>query len=356
MGVQLRQKSIRSLLPTDILFQTMFWGRVKSHLGWNALAFDMDSSAPKGDLLVLTRSCGNNRLSAYVPQGPESRPDQESYGVFLERLSIALAGHLGPSAAFIRYDLPWESQYTREGKNNASFELPEARVREMRMNIGTSMWNLRKAALDMTVAESYVVDLECTEECILDRMKPKTRYNVRLAERREVVVETALADMLPDFYNLYRQTATRQGFSACPYHCFSTFFTVSVADDLAPKLLFLLARRGSDLLAGGIFAISCNTAHFLFGASSDQHKHLMGSYALHWAAIRRARALGCHRYDMGAISPTKEPSHPFYGLYRFKTGFGGEIVHRNGSWDYPLDQQAYTAFRNAEILNREMLI
>lgn len=82
----------------------------------------------------------------------------------------------------------------------------------------------------------------------------------------------------------------------------------------------------------------------------------MGSYALHWEAIRQARARGCRRYDMGAVAPQKDPDHPFYGLLRFKAGFGGQIIHRNGSWDYPIDHAAYTAFRNSEILSREALV
>lgn len=342
---------MRALLPTDILFQTPFWGRVKSRLGWNASAFDIESTGPKGDLLVLTKNFGGNLVGAYVPQGPESSPDPEHYGIFLEQLSEALIEHMSVPPAFIRYDLPWESHYAKGGA-----ETPEARIREVRMNFGTSTWNLRKAILDMTVADSLVVDIAGVEADILARMRSKTRYNIRLAERREVIVEKMSPDRLPAFYDLYCQTARRQGFSVCPYRYFETCFSASDADAQSPNLMFLFARTGSDLLAGGIFATSCKTLHYLFGASSQDNKNLMGPYALHWAAIREGRAIGCDRYDMGAVSPGMNPRHSFYGLHRFKTGFGGGIVHRNGSWDYPLNQEAYSAYRNAETLNREMVI
>jgi lipid II:glycine glycyltransferase (peptidoglycan interpeptide bridge formation enzyme) len=349
--VQLTKKRMRELLPTDILFQTLFWGRVKSRLGWNALAFDIESTGPKGDLLVLAKNFSRHLVGAYVPHGPESSPDPEHYGVFLEQLSEALKEHMSAPPAFIRYDLPWESHYAAGG-----VEAPEARIREVRMNFGTSTWNLRKAILDMTVADSHVVDIAGAEADILARMKPKTRYNIRLAERREVSVEKMSTAMLLAFYDLYGQTARRQGFTVCPYTYFETCFSVSESNVQAPNLLLLFARRGSDLLAGGIFAASCKTLHYLFGASSQDHRNLMGPYALHWAAIREGRALGCRRYDMGAISPGKDSRHPFYGLYRFKTGFGGDTVRRNGSWDYPLNHEAYAAYRNAETLNREMVI
>jgi lipid II:glycine glycyltransferase (peptidoglycan interpeptide bridge formation enzyme) len=74
----------------------------------------------------------------------------------------------------------------------------------------------------------------------------------------------------------------------------------------------------------------------------------MPAYALQWAAMRAAKAAGCTRYDLFGIPPTDDPAHPMSGLYRFKTGFGGEIAHRAGSWDYPLLGIGYSLFRAAE--------
>jgi lipid II:glycine glycyltransferase (peptidoglycan interpeptide bridge formation enzyme) len=352
----LNPKNSWALLPTDILFQTVFWGKVKSRLGWNTFAFDINASGPRGDVLVLTKSFGQALSAAYVPQGPEYCPPHEDYGPFLEQLSEALMGYLDKSVAFIRYDLPWESPYADAAGSSVLLAAPEPRVREVRMNFGTNSWNLRKAALDMTVADACVVDIGRPENEILAGMKPKTRYNIRLAKRKEVVVEPASEEMLPAFYDLYCQTARRNGFVICQYHYFSALFSEWLSAPDTSGVLFLLARRGRDLLAGGIIAITGKTAHYLFGASSRDNKDLMGSYALHWEAIRRARAMGCNRYDMGAVAPANDTEHPFYGLFRFKAGFGGRIVHRNGSWDYPIDHQAYMTFRNSEILSREMTI
>lgn len=358
VGVETRleSKSTWALLPTDILFQTVFWGRVKSRLGWNAAAFDIESSGPRGDVLVLTKALGPGISTAYVPQGPEYGPDPENYGVFLEQISRALVSQLRQPVAFIRYDLPWESQYTGDAANPAGLRVPEPRLREIRMNFGTDSWNLRKAPLDMTVADSYIVDIGRAEAEILGGMKPKTRYNIRLAERKEVLVEPASVELLPAFYDLYCQTARRNGFVICSYRYFSALFSEFIQNPSTSTILFLLARRRSDLLAGGIVAVSGKTAHYLFGASSRENRSLMGPYALHWEAIRRARAMGCVRYDMGAVSPAADPEQPFYGLLRFKAGFGGKVQHRNGSWDYPIDHDAYSAFRNSEVLGREKLI
>lgn len=359
MNISLRQKDACSLLPTDILFQTVFWSRVKSQLGWEPHAFDLSSSQAAGDILVLTRSYADGVTAACVPQGPEYGPEPEQYGPFLEELSDALAGHLDRPVTFIRYDLPWESQYSADrGRGDLPGQLwadrPEARLRELRMNFGTRSWNLRKAPLDLTVADTFMVDISGSEDEILSRMKPKTRYNIRLAERKGVRVSAAGSDMLPVFYDLYCQTAHRNGFSACEYKYFSAIFSAVACRPDRSEVHFLLAARHGEMLAGAIIAVSGRTAFYLFGASSNQNRSAMGPYAVQWEAIRLARTKGCTTYDMGAVPPSNDPDHPFYGMYRFKAGFGGKVVHRSGSWDFPFDDEGYGRFRNAEVLGMSL--
>jgi lipid II:glycine glycyltransferase (peptidoglycan interpeptide bridge formation enzyme) len=352
MKINLAPKKVRALLPTDILFQTPYWGQVKSRLGVKPLAFDIKSPKPLGDVLVLLQPHGPDDMAAYVPQGPEFTPDQESYGPFLEELTRAMLEHLDPKVFFIRYDLPWQSRYALEIKEQKRQSFPKARFREMRMNMGTRSWNLRKASMDMTVASSVVVDIGRPEKIILTDMKPKTRYNIGLAGRRGVRVFQAEPDRLPAFYELYRQTAVRNGFAICDYKHFLALFNTHLNNPGNSELLFLMATHNRELLAGAIVAVSGKSALYLYGASSNNKKNFMAPYALHWEAMRRARSLGCVSYEMGAVSPSPDPEHPFYGLYRFKTGFGGKIEIRSGSWDYPLDEQKYNAFINSDNLSR----
>lgn len=75
----------------------------------------------------------------------------------------------------------------------------------------------------------------------------------------------------------------------------------------------------------------------------------MAPYALQWQAIQRARKSGCRDYDMFGVSPVPDPVHPMYGLYRFKTGFGGRMQHRQGCWDYPFDEARYDVYRASEL-------
>ncbi|MDX9787645.1 MAG: peptidoglycan bridge formation glycyltransferase FemA/FemB family protein [Desulfobacterales bacterium] len=353
--IRLRQKEAGRLLPTDIVFQTGFWSTVKSHLGWTPLAFDFTSSGSDGDFLVLTRTVLPGIAVAYVPQGPEFSPELDQYGLFLEALSGEVKRHLHPSVAFIRYDLPWKSQYADHSVigclHRQLFERPETRLQELRMNFGTKRWNIRKAMVDLTFTDRLVLDLRRSEEQFMSGMKSKTRYNIRLAQRRGVKVFQASPDLLPAFYELHRQTAERNHFQLCEYKHFAALFPSESSAPDSAKVLFLLAKHGRDLLAGAIIVISGQTATYLFGASSNEKRNLMAPYLTQWTAMQIARSKGCLNYDLGAVSPGKDETHPYFGLYRFKTGFGGNIIHQSGTWDYPLDDMGYTTFRNSEMLD-----
>jgi lipid II:glycine glycyltransferase (peptidoglycan interpeptide bridge formation enzyme) len=74
---------------------------------------------------------------------------------------------------------------------------------------------------------------------------------------------------------------------------------------------------------------------YLYGASSNVKRNLMPSYALQWAAMRDLRVEGCLSYDLFGIPPYAEAGHPMFGLYQFKTGFGGRIVHTPGGLGPP---------------------
>ncbi|HOE15979.1 MAG TPA: peptidoglycan bridge formation glycyltransferase FemA/FemB family protein [Syntrophorhabdaceae bacterium] len=356
MNVKLQRKEVKYLFPTDIVFQTFYWSQVKLHLGWEVMAFDISSSHFSGDVLVLSKSFDDAITVAYVPQGPESSPKPEEYGLFLEALSDKIINHIDRAVAFIRYDLPWESQYNAENAQDSDEQRapghPEARLQELRMNFGTRSWNLRKAVTDLTVADTVRLDLSEGKDEILSKMKPKTRYNIHLAQRKGVKVFAAGVEMLPVFYDLYCQTSRRNGFPLCEYQHFSALFSALASDPGSSDCHFLLAVHGSDFLAGGIITISGRTATYLYGASSNKKRNLMGSYAIQWEAIQLAIAKGCLVYDMGAVAPTADPGHPFHGMYRFKTGFGGEIIHLTGSWDYPFLNDKYMSFRNMEALGR----
>jgi lipid II:glycine glycyltransferase (peptidoglycan interpeptide bridge formation enzyme) len=288
-----------------------------------------------------------------VPYGPKEEPEAENQGVFLEELSEELRGHLPVDCILIRYDLPWENQWARERDYFDSrgnwLGPPPARNQEFRVNFNTRRWNLFKSQSDILPTNTYFINLARDGEDLLQSMKPKTRYNIRLSVRKGVTVESCGTEMLDAWYSLYRQTASRNGIYL---HNIDYFRSVLQArcnrGSSSADVKLLMAEHQGEYLAGMFLGLSGRRGTYLYGASSGRKRHLMATYSLQWEALRLAREQGCIEYDMFGTAPNANPSHPMHGLHRFKSGFGGRIFHRMGCWDYPLDHNKYMVFRARE--------
>jgi len=376
MQIALEPKRTKHIEAGIHLQQTAFWGRLKKQQGRQARAFDIleenfknkgapgirfthelakrESARASRDMLVVIRSLGPDADMAYVPFGPEWLPDEERRGQWLELLSEQIRPHLPKSCVFIRYDLPWESPWamdkTRYTENAVWLGKPRTGVREMRMNFDTKHWNLRKAPTDLLPTDTVILDLSTDRDRLLKRMKPKTRYNIRLSARKGVRVrETGIKD-LPAWYDIYCETAGRHGMMLNDLDYFKAALEVKASDSGSPASIhLLLAEVDEKPVAGIMLAIAGNRATYLYGASSQKKSHYMPSYAVQWAAICKSKAAGCRDYDLFGISPHPDPYHPMYGLYRFKTGFGGDMIHRQGCWDYPYDKSRYDLYRASEM-------
>ncbi len=350
MDIELERKPVSRLVPTDIVFQTPFWAEVKSCLGWNVMAYDFSCRGVDGDVLLLQRSLRDQANVVYVPQGPEVLPDEEARGLFLESLAHHIRGTLGISTRIVRFDLPWRSVFQPDDEGLVTDYRPETHVREMRMNFGTRTWNLHAAPSDVFAPVTMILDIAPSADDILARMKPKTRYNIRLSERKGVVVRSMPESFLPAFHRMYVETAVRDGFPVPSVEHLHALFRAAdpAIDDVDVELL--CAFKGDELLAGAIVAYSERCAIYLHGASYSHMRDHMASYAVQWAVINSAKRRGCTSYDMFGISPQGSETHPLTGVRRFKAGFGGHVVQREGTWDYPFDDDMYEAFRFGEML------
>jgi lipid II:glycine glycyltransferase (peptidoglycan interpeptide bridge formation enzyme) len=135
------------------------------------------------------------------------------------------------------------------------------------------------------------------------------------------------------FYALFQETAKRDGINIHGPEYYQTLFA-HCADYPGQELRLYLAEHEGETLGAVIVIFRGSDAVYLYGASSNHKRNLMAPYALQWQAMKDAKASGCAEYDLFGIPPGKDPSHPMAGLYQFKTGFGGRIIHRPGSWDY----------------------
>ena len=354
-------KDTGAIIPTRILQQTAFWAKFKNNTGWNPAPFDIFESDPvrpgywihQGDILILFRELQSGGVIAYAPYGPEMVPEQERQGAWLEELSDAIRDYLPEACFAIRFDLSWPSPWNEQhGATQQWYELPDTPIQEMRMNFGTRNWNLRKSPSNILPSNTVILPLEKDPAVMLGKMKPKTRYNIRLSQRKKISVRLSGEQDLDKWFYLYNQTVKRNRIAGEQKDYFQQVLLTDARDTISPAVIkLLLAETNGTPLAGMFLALSQSRATYLYGASASHHREMMAPYLLQWNAIQYAQQMGCTEYDLFGISSNPDPSNPMYGLYRFKTGFGGKVRHRLGCWDYPFRHDAYEHFRMIEILS-----
>ena len=360
------KKDISELYKTPILQQTAFWSIVKSKIGQKSIAVNFrlnknslysnikSDEIINSDILVIIQQLNKTDSIAYVPYGPELEPENEFQGIFLEELSECLRSFLPKNCFMIRYDLCWEVYWARDlnffDETDNSLIEPATKTQEFRLNFNTINWNLRKAYSNILPTNTLFLDLKPDINSILERMKPKTRYNIKLSQKKGVVVRVADLEDINIWYELYKETAQRNGILLNDIKYFKAILTAKSDKTKSPAdVYYLIAELDNKPLAAMFLVISAYRGSYLYGASSNNHRNYMPTYALQWEAIKISKEKGCKEYDMFGISPKADNSHPLHGLYKFKIGFGGDIFQSLGCWDYPLDYDKYNLYKGIEL-------
>ncbi len=365
MICELEQKDIEEFKTTNILPQTPFWGRVKRDQGFIPKGFELSISKDvlysrantlekeAEDLLLLIKYIDNNTCFAYVPYGPKLEPTFENQGLFLEQLSESIKPLLPPNCIFIRYDLTWENQWAVEKEyfdtDGNWVGPPPIQTQEYRVNFSTVNWNLHKSIEDNLPKNTFFLDLTLAEKDLLFNMRYNTRYNVRKANRKGIKVSEYGIEHIKDWYKLYLDTAVRHHMPIQNQEYFSTILRNQDNSKKGVTVKMLMADIEGEFLSSMFLVLSKNRGTYLYGASTSTKNNLMASYALQWESIRIAKKWGCTEYDMFGSAPNLNQSHPLHGVHIYKKGFGGNLYHRMGCWDYPYDKNIYDLYRMQEI-------
>ncbi len=196
----------------------------------------------------------------------------------------------------------------------------------------------------MHPGRTLFLDLRKSEQELLDGMHQKARYNLRLAERKGVVVRfSRSSEDVEAFLRLLRETAERQRIGIFP----PEYYRVMLSS-LGENCEVALAEHGRVPLAGALHVRFGDTVTYLHGASSEIHRELMAPYQLHWQAILRAKHSGYAWYDFFGIAPEGAANHRWAGITRFKLGFGGTTHAYPGAFNYVYMKNWYLAYRLAK--------
>lgn len=365
MTCNLEVKSIEEFQTTNILPQTPFWARVKQDQGFIPKGFELTISKDllfsnanawenkSEDLLILIKYIDSNTCFAYTPYGPKLEPTFENQGLFLEQLSESLRAFLPSNCIFVRYDLNWQNQWAIEDEyfdsNGNWVGPPSNKTQEYRINFNTENWNLHKSIEDSLPKNTFFLDLTLNEQDLLSNMRYNTRYNVRKASKKGIRVREYGIEQIEQWYQLYLETAIRHNMPLQDQEFFTTILKNQDNTKNGVTIKMLMADYEGSLLSSMFLVLSERRGTYLFGASTSSKDNLMASYALQWESIRIAKQWGCSEYDMFGSAPNSNQSHPLHGVHIYKKGFGGNLYHRMGCWDYPYDNSLYDVFRIQEI-------
>lgn len=312
--------------PQGSILQTSLWGELKASFGWDWEIVTANAT-PDGGVLVLYRTLPLKLGSlAYVPRGP----------VVDWQDAAAVRGLLEAMERAARRRRAWALWLEPE-----LGDTPEARVQLQALG-------LKCAPRTIQPPRTVIVDIAPAEDDILARMRSKTRYNIRLAGRKGVTVREGTLDDAGTFYRLMTETGARDTFgihSKTYYRRVFELFLPAKPAPAAQAALLLAEVEGEPVAALVVFALGTR-AWYIYGASSNRHREKMPAYALQWAAIRWARGRGCTTYDLWGIPDADqetleaqftERGDGLWGVYRFKRGFGGEVVRCVGLWEKSLN-------------------
>jgi lipid II:glycine glycyltransferase (peptidoglycan interpeptide bridge formation enzyme) len=205
---------------------------------------------------------------------------------------------------------------------------------------------------------TFILDLTKSEEELLKGMHPKTRYNIKLAQKHGVeTIKDNSNEAFETYLKLTRETTKRQGFYAHSENYHRIMWKTlphkiinhksSIINQLSSHLL-LTKYQGKTLVAWIVFVFQ-DTLYYPYGASSSEHRETMASNLMMWEVIRFGKKLGLKKFDMwGALGPNPNPKDPWYGFHRFKQGYGGELVEFVGSYDLIINSMLYRLYKIAD--------
>ena len=318
-------------IPDSHILQSREWGLVKKAFEWELMpqVWRDHNGMPVAAALVMLRKIsiggfGPELRLMYIPRGPLlDWDDRELRGQVLGDLQKMARRH---RVVFLKIDpeviistgAPGTPEETQHPTGLETLEL-------LRKN----GWQPSNDQIQFP--NTIWIEITHSEEDLLANMKQKTRYNIGLAKRKGVTIRRGTSSDLPMLYNMYAQTAQRDGFVIRARDYYLTLWEQFIQSGLAVPLI---AEVKGEAVAGLVLFFFSGKAWYLHGMSTQKHRNKMPNYLLQWEAIILAREYNCVVYDLWGAPTTFDESDSMWGVYRFKEGLGGRVIRTIATWDY----------------------
>lgn len=301
--------------PRGSVLQAWEWGELKENFSWQAIRlgiFEEDKIVGAGQILFRKLPLGLRMF--YIPRGP-LLDFQNHFNLFLEKVKeIAKEKKID----FLRIEP----------------EIFELEKETFKKEINFSFFKkqgFRKTKLNIQPPQTMFVDLT-GEDLFYSEIKPKARYNIKLAEKSGVKIKEgkSLQD-IEDFANLYKKTAKGKKFFIHSKEYHRKIFFI-----LIPKFASLiLASYQNKIIAGSVISIFGKKAIYLYATSDYDYHKLMPPYLVLWQGILKAKENECQFFDLYGVAPENAKNHPWQGITTFKQRFcQGKRTNYLGTFDF----------------------
>ena len=333
--------TILSALHGNQILQSWDWGELKSRHGWAPQRIvwqDSHDALAAAQLLIRSETrFGVEAKIMYVPRGPVL--DWSNINLRKSVLDDLREITLSEKVVFLKID-----PYVPIGygvKACQDVESDHVGV-ELVYELAKNGW--RESKQQIQFRNTMVLDLTVDEAALLSSFSQKTRYNIRLATRKGLEMRAGSSEDLSLLYGLYEFTAKRNGFAIRPRQYYIDVWRSFMDAGMAQTLL---AEIDSEVIGAVVMFIFGGRATYMYGMSSGHHTEKMPNYLLQWESIVRAKAAGCTTYDFWGVPEVFVDSDPLWGVWRFKSGFRGDVVRTLGAWDLSCKRFGYWLYTNA---------
>jgi len=339
---------IQSNSPDGGFLQSIRWRKFQE--AWGRKAYNVSTSGDDGELIAYANIIEHTLPIVgkyfYVPRGPmqvkseklKVKNHSSKLKVFFDNL-ISLA---------IKHNVGW----IRIEPNS------EEELKLIQRDL-SGKYKMKKSTVDMQPREILILDISKSEEEILAEMKQKTRYNIKLAEKKGVkIYDSREEKYIEEFLRLVKIMSQRDKITSHPDAYYRKMFEIIPSEIL--KLY--VAEYEGKIIAANLVLFFGKTATYMHGASDNEHRSVMAPYLLQWQQILDAKKAGCERYDFGGVrtqphpSPllVKERGTSWKGITKFKIGFAPNInpVQFPGCYDIILKQGKYNLYRALQKIKR----
>jgi peptidoglycan pentaglycine glycine transferase (the first glycine) len=337
--------SIISKLPNPHFLQTFEWGQVKAKYGWQPIYLVWDEAGkmkeerslsssdfhPSAAALILKRQILRNGFAArvsilYSPKGPLLDWSNESLRNHVLNDLQDFAKKEG--AIFLKMD---PDVVLGTGVPQGEDDLIENGGQVLMSELKRRGWGYSSDQIQFK--NTVMIDLGPPEAELLARMKQKTRYNIRLAEKKGVILRVGTQEDFGLLYKMYAETSVRDGFVIRDEGYYQTVWKIFM-DSHEPACEPLIAEVNGEPVAAIFVFYFAGRAYYVYGMSRNAHREKMPTHLLQWEAMKRAKTKGCNVYDLWGAPDVFDESDSMWGVYRFKEGLGGKVVRTLGAWDF----------------------